>query len=193
MDKNGTLVKNAADVWVYLEDVKRLRARPGTGWTATIEQKKPRTFDPKVLVVPVGATVAFPNKDREDHNVFSPANGSNPMWDLGRYGPKKTNSKKFLDLDEYAIYCDLHKEMSATVKVVPTRYFVPVIGGRFKLTGVPPGRYKVVAWAPGSAEVKSDVVEVVAGATRPVPSLHLHWGTLKTVHLRMDGTQYPYP
>lgn len=193
MDKHGKLLPEPADVWVYLEDVERPRARPGTGWTAPIVQKNNRTFDPRVLLIPVGATVTFPNKDTEEHNVFSPAKGDNEMWDLGRYGPKKTNSKKFLVADEYAIYCDLHKEMSATIKVVPTRHFVRVTDGRFTLTNVPPGRYKVVAWAPGSAEVKSDVLEVVAGVTRAVPNLNLHWGALNTIHLRMDGTQYPYP
>ena len=156
-------------------------------------QKKSRTFEPKVLVVPVGATVAFPNKDTEDHNVFTPERIRDPLWDSGRYGPKKTNARRFREAQEYAVYCDLHKEMSATIKVVPSRHFAHVVDGKFSIANVPPGRYKVVAWAPGSAEVKSDVIEVKADATTPVPALNVHWGALNTVHLRIDGTQYPYP
>ncbi len=196
VDKKGTVVtqaKDVANVWVYLEAVKPPRVRPGSGWTETIVQKS-RTFEPKVLVIPVGATVGFPNKDREDHNVFSPDKDTrNPQWDLGRYGPKKTNTKQFFTVNEYAIYCDLHKEMSATIKVVPSRYFVKVVDGTFTLANIPPGRYKVVAWRPGSADAKSDVIEVVTGATVSVPPLNVHWGELDTIHLRMDGTQYPYP
>jgi plastocyanin len=190
MDRKGTPIANPKDVWVFLVDVTRPRTRLVRDWTTTIVQKKSRRFEPKVLVVPAGATVGFPNEDREDHNVFTPARGDDPQWDGGRYGPKKSASRIFNDVDEYAIYCDLHKEMSATIKVVPSRYFVDVKNGTFTIPSVPPGRYKVVAWAPGSDEVKSDVIEVKAGTTTPVPPLNVHWGALDTVHLRADGSPY---
>lgn len=192
-DKNGTILtapKDTKDIWVYLEDQKRSRTLPGKGVTATITQKG-RQFSPKVLVVPLGATVQFPNKDSEPHNVFSPPVGSDAQWDLGRHGPKVLPVKKLLELNAYEIYCDLHMEMRANIKVVPSRYFVAVKNGKYTFANIPPGRYKVGAWAPGSDDVHSDVITVVAGATTVVPLLNPHWGALSSVHLRADGTPYP--
>ena len=42
-----------------------------------------KTFEPHVLVVPVGAVVAFPNRDPFFHNVFSLFEGK--RFDLGLY------------------------------------------------------------------------------------------------------------
>src|SRR5689334_15490466 len=55
-------VTKPKDVWVYLEDQRRSRSLPGTGVLETITQKNYK-FTPQVLVVPLGATVEFPNRD----------------------------------------------------------------------------------------------------------------------------------
>ena len=43
-----------------------------------------KQFDPATLVIPVGSTVSFPNKDQILHNVFSITTGA--TFDLGLYG-----------------------------------------------------------------------------------------------------------
>jgi hypothetical protein len=49
------------------------------------------------------------------------------------------------------------------VLVVPNRYFAKVKGdGTFEIAGVPVGRRKIVAWAPGSRPT-ADWIEVAVG------------------------------
>jgi hypothetical protein len=144
---------------------------------------------PHVLVVPVGAEVAFPNYANEDHNVFSP---TDPPFDLGRYGPEKHGkTHRFEDADEFDIFCDIHREMWAKVKVVDSAFILPVTDGQFTFKDVPPGTYKVVAWTPNSAETKSEKVTVTEDSAVTLANpLHLQV-TLKTgCHDRHDGTPY---
>src|SRR5271157_1106925 len=52
-----------------------------------------KSFQPHVLVVPVGAVVDFPNRDPFFHNVFSLFDGK--RFDLGLYEAGTTNSVRF--------------------------------------------------------------------------------------------------
>jgi plastocyanin len=178
-------------VFVYLEPIAR-RARgaalPGAGTKREIRQVGEQ-FVPRVLVVPVGAEVFFPNYENKEHNVFSP---TEPIFDLGRYKTdKKGKSHKFEFADEFDIFCDIHSKMSAKVKAVDSAYIVPVVDGKFTFTNVPAGKYKVVAWVRESPEVKSGEVTVSAGATTTLDrELHLQVKMLSGCHKRKDGTDY---
>jgi plastocyanin len=189
--KNGAAQK--ADSWVYLQDVTKHRPHsdlPGVGVTAEIRQKGEQ-FVPHVVVVPAGAVVAFPNFDDKEHNVFSPTDPPG-QWDLGRYNTDhKGKTHEFDVADEIDIYCDIHREMWAKVKVVDTTYYAQVMNGKFELANVRPGRYKVVAWAPNSGEVKSATVEIAAaGDVVTLPAdLHLEAGEV-AAHHRKDGSSY---
>lgn len=181
--------KQKADSWVYLEDVKRRpTTQPGAGVAAEIRQKGEQ-FVPHVVVVPTGAVVAFPNYDDKEHNVFSPTDPPGE-WDLGRYNTDHKGKTHTFDVsDEIDIYCDIHKDMWAKVKVVDTTYIAEVKDGTFALTNVRPGTYKVVAWAPNSSEVRSATIEV-AGVDVPLPhELHLEAGEAAPHH-RKDGSSY---
>ncbi|MDQ3333644.1 MAG: hypothetical protein M4D80_00560 [Myxococcota bacterium] len=185
------------DVWVYLEGTAAPKASVGEGVTANIVQKDTE-FTPKVVVIPKGGKVFFPNRDPEEHNVFSPAVKKNDYFgfDLGRYGPdKKGRHRKFFELGEFDIYCDIHKDMWSKVKVVPTRYFTRVVDGKFTLTGVVPGTYTLVAWAPDSRESRSaQPFEVKANETRAAESLNVQYVMSTGGHRRVDGSEYPpYP
>ena len=180
------------DVYVYLEPVGRPRrgALPGAGQKAQIVQKG-EEFLPRVIVVPTGTTVWFPNLTRntDGHNVFSP---TDPVFDLGnyRYDPKG-KAQKFDDPDEYDIFCDIHPRMWAKIKVVDTPYIAHVVNGKFTITGVAPGKYKAVAWVRNSPESKSEVITVEAGKTTPLSrELHLQIKTRSGCHDRKDGTKY---
>jgi plastocyanin len=184
------------DVYVYLEPAQKPRRRkslPGDGQKREIVQKDER-FVPRVLVVPAGTEVWFPNvevkRESNTHNVFSP---TDPIFDLGRYGPdKKGKSHRFVDVEEFDIFCDIHPRMWAKVKAVDSAHIAPVVGGRFKLANVPPGTYKVVAWVRNSPEVRSNPVVLTAGATVALDrELHLQVKTRSGCHDRKDGTPYP--
>jgi hypothetical protein len=117
-------------------------------------------------------------------------------FDLGRYGPDKTGRhRKFFELGEFDIYCDIHKDMRSKVKVVPTRYFTRVVDGKFTLTGIAPGAYTLVAWAPDSRESRSSQpFEVKANETKEAESLNVQFATSTGGHRRVDGSEYgPYP
>jgi len=195
--KNGKAVKSPQNVYVYLKQLTPHSGAYATGVKATITQKFER-FEPRVVVVPSGAIVEFPNgepkKDLE-HNVFSPGftDGSG-RFDLGRYKPKQRTGDMptFAAPGELDIYCDIHKDMTAKVKVVDSLWIAPVVGGKFTIGGVPKGRYKVVAWAPDSREVGSDAIDVDDGGVATLPDqIHLQLGEPKRSHKRKDGSDYP--
>ena len=183
------------DGFVYLQESKHPKATGGDTFKAKIVQQG-RKFVPRSLVVPLGAEIAFPNLDQEEHNVFSP---TEPTFDLGRYPTDKVGkTEKFEDLDEFDIYCDIHRCMQASVKVVktPPAWIVKVDRGAFALQGVPDGEYKLIAWAPHSTEV-SVKVSVAGGQITATPSLdkiRVSLGQAASHHSRKDGKPYkPYP
>jgi len=157
---DGKRVKSPKDVWVYLDTGKPSHGkhRPGVNRTFQLAQQNTQFSRPS-LVIPLGATVWFPNLDPFEHNVFSP---SEPMFDLKRYSTDKVGkSNAFEEVGLYDIYCDIHKNMNATIKVVDSAWIAEVQpDGSYTITGVPPGTYKVVVWAPTSPEVKSPSVSV---------------------------------
>ena len=186
--KSGKPVK-ADYVFVYLAPAK-LPRYPGRGQTFHIHQKNLQ-FAPHVIIVPTGGVVDFPNDDSEQHNVFSP-NGPPEQFDLGRKSrTDKPASQHFDDAGEVEIYCDIHKEMWARIKVVDSPYTAEVKDGTFTITGVAVGTYKVVAWAPSSAEVISpEKVTVTAGQAATAKPIHLQVSPLPTTHARKDGKPY---
>ncbi len=190
--KDGKVIARE-DVWVYLEDLGRRRRRSADAPAPAMREiRQIKTqFSPHVLVVPVGTTVAFPNFDLEEHNVFSPTDPPG-QFDLGRYNTDhKGKTHRFDDPAEMEIYCDIHKQMWARVKVVDSGYIVAVKQGQFTIEGVPPGTYKVHAWTRDSAEVLERVI-VTEGQTSTVEELHLQLGKERT-HTRLDGNSYgPY-
>jgi plastocyanin len=175
------------DVWVYLEDLRlpRVHAAAGSG-RYEIRQENCQ-FTPHVLVVAVGTTVAFPNYDHQEHNVFSP---TDPEFDLDRYNTDhKGKSHEFDDAAEMEIYCDIHKQMWARVKVVDSSFIQPVKAGRFEIRDVPAGAYKLHAWTYDSDE-SVDKVIVTDGGTVTVHDQHLQLHA-RAAHLRKDQTSYP--
>lgn len=187
VDDHGKRVSAPTDVWVYLESTTPA-SKPGKKTREEIRQIH-RQFDPHVVVVPTGATIAFPNKDTENHNVFSP-NRELP-FDLETQKPSESPSRKFDDKGDYDIYCDRHKDMWAKVKVVDTDRIVHVTDGTFHFDDVPAGSYKAIAWTPFSTEVVARVT--IADDNVDAGELHLHPGVAPTKHPRKNGEEYgPY-
>ncbi|MBI4540555.1 MAG: hypothetical protein HY704_13725 [Gemmatimonadetes bacterium] len=102
-------------------------------------------FRPSILLVPVGTTVGFPNRDPFFHNVFS---YSNPRrFDLGRYPQGESKAVRFDAPGIVKVYCEVHKWMRAAIVVVENPHYA-VVGadGTFSMPDVPPGRYELVVW-----------------------------------------------
>jgi hemoglobin len=127
-----------------------------------IEQRD-REFAPKVLAVPVGSTVSFPNFDPIYHNVFS-RSAARP-FDLGLYASGLTRELTFDKEGIVRVGCNLHANMAAYVVVVKAPHYVVTDSqGRFGFSSVAPGRYRLHAYREGSQEPTVQSVEIKARA-----------------------------
>jgi plastocyanin len=105
-----------------------------------------KRFDPHLLVVPVGSTVEFPNRDPFFHNVFSLFDGK--RFDLGLYEAGTTRSIKFDRPGVSFIFCNIHPQMSAVIIAMKTPYYgVSGKSGRVEIRDVPAGRYRLGVWS----------------------------------------------
>jgi hypothetical protein len=108
-----------------------------------------KSFEPHVLVVPVGAVVEFPNRDPFFHNVFSLFDGK--RFDLGLYEAGDTRNVSFDRPGISYIFCNIHAEMSAVVIALDTPYFaVSNRRGEIVIAHVPTGHYILHVWYEGA-------------------------------------------
>jgi plastocyanin len=108
---------------------------------ARIDQRD-QVFVPRVVAVPVGATVDFLNSDPFLHNVVS----SSPAktFDVGMFGTGETRSVTFDHPGVVRVGCAVHPRMSARV-VVHSNPWTAVTDARgdYTIVGIPPGRHGV--------------------------------------------------
>lgn len=111
--------------------------------------QKNKSFEPHVLIVPVGASVEFPNRDPFFHNVFSLFEGK--RFDLGLYEAGTSRDVHFDKPGISYIFCNIHPQMSAVVIALDTPYYsVSNQRGELTLANVPPGRYVLRVWSEAS-------------------------------------------
>jgi len=104
-------------------------------------------FHPFVLIVPVGATVSFPNLDTVRHHVysFSPTH----QFELKLYSRDETRTVKFDKAGEVALGCNIHDKMAGFIKVVDTPYAAKTdANGNLVIHGLPPGPATLHLWRP---------------------------------------------
>jgi plastocyanin len=159
--ENDPLEFERAHVVIYLEG--QLPSKP---ITETMEQNH-RQFLPDILVISAGSTVSFPNLDPIFHNVFSLSKPK--TFDLGNYPKDQTRRVIFPKPGIVFVNCRLHPNMTAAIVVSPNQWNTKAdAAGRFMLTNVPPGSYKIVAWhkAAGFFSQRVDVAETHGVAVR---------------------------
>jgi len=116
-------------------------------WNPRLVQKN-KSFEPHLLVVPAGSTVAFPNHDPFFHNVFSLFEGK--RFDLGLYEAGTTRMVRFDRPGISYIFCNIHPQMSAVVITVATPlYAIAAPDGQVSIANVLPGRYVLHTWSEG--------------------------------------------
>ena len=158
-ENNG---KDPQDVVVFIEGAQA----PSAAWsgkTPEITQSRQR-FVPRVLGIPAGTTVEFPNEDLVFHNVFSYSKSK--RFDLGYYGRGKSKSVRFEKAGLVKVFCDIHSNMAAYVLVVKTPFVTqPGSDGHYEITGIPDGEYVVNVWHPQRG-TKSKKVVITDGVTQ---------------------------
>lgn len=159
--KGGVLAPKPPLAVVYLEG--SFSKRNSTAEAKMLQQDF--TFVPALLPVQTGTRVSFPNLDDTYHNIFS---FSPPKrFDLGRYRPeeKPIPSVLFDAPGLVTVRCDIHEHMRALILVLDTPHFVMSDGeGRFRLSGLPAGRYTLKAWLTSKTTLERPV-ELTGAAT----------------------------
>ncbi|MGC1200914.1 MAG: hypothetical protein WA879_05145 [Candidatus Acidiferrales bacterium] len=160
--KESASMKSPAGAVVWLEPLDRRvdPPPPAAGPRPKLVQKN-KSFEPHLLVVPVGSTVDFPNRDPFFHNVFSLFDGK--RFDLGLYEAGATNSVRFDRVGVSYLFCNIHPEMSAVVVALDTPYYaISDRSGVIHIHGVPDGRYELHVWSERSlaADLRSLTREV---------------------------------
>jgi plastocyanin len=107
--------------------------------------QKNKSFQPHLLVVPVGSVVDFPNRDPFFHNVFSWFDGKS--FDLGLYEAGASKSVRFDRAGVSFLFCNIHPEMSAVVVALDTPFYgVSDRAGNVMIGNVPDGKYEMHVW-----------------------------------------------
>jgi len=183
IDKGGRKASDLSDVVVYVEGA-RVKPRPAT---ATMIMKG-KAFNPRVVVLPVGGTVQFPNEDPIFHNAFS-VSGEN-HFDLELYKRPKVGTFTFQHPGVVKVYCNIHPQMSAVVLVVDNPLYAKATpDGSFTIEGIPAGKYTVKAWQERAGEAAKDVTVTENGTAQA--SFALDASSYKTVpHKNKFGKDY---
>jgi plastocyanin len=119
-------------------------------------------FHPRVMVVPVGATLRFGNSDDTNHNIHTFAKKNQP---INKQVAAGSNLDILLDKAEVIdVKCDVHNWMKAFVVVTDSpAYAVTGEDGSFKVEGLPPGEYQIEYWHEELGKGKTEKVVVEAG------------------------------
>jgi plastocyanin len=162
-------------------------AAPHTGpirfpWPCRMAQHNMQ-FDPFVLIVPVGADVAFPNLDTVRHHVYSFSAAK--TFELKLFGHDETRVVHFDKAGVVDLGCNIHDNMIAFIDVVDTPYAAQTnAAGEAVVRGVPAGTRGVRVWhpylrAPGNSisvnvavRAEGQVSQAVVADLRAPPDMH---------------------
>jgi plastocyanin len=182
--KTGTVVGKVkgggGDTYVYISDI----VSNATG-SATMKQEG-KQFVPRVMAVQKGMRVEFPNLDAVFHNVFSVTPDNS--FDLGSYRQGESKSVTMSKPGVISVYCNMHPQMVGHILVVPSSLYARAgADGFYRLTNIPAGKHKLVAWAPNSKPVSMDV-DIVEDEVTTI-ELEVKRGR-SGPHMNKDGLPY---
>jgi len=130
---------------VIVEDVKRGKDVPSSLLNSQIDQKNCE-YAPHVMVMPVNAEVAILNSDPILHNIHfyqDDESVSNIAQPVQNHTHKQKLTKKGMVYAE----CDVHGWMQGHIAVVNNPYVaVTDESGKFSISDLPAGNYKVKFW-----------------------------------------------
>jgi plastocyanin len=171
-----------ADIVVYVVPKTPQPVTPLAGGAEMRMEQK--SFMPRVLAVPLGTEVRFPNVDPILHNAFSTS--TNNAFDLQLYGGGEAKSHKFENAGLVRMYCNVHHAMVGYIVVVDTPYYTTVAPtGEFTLKDVP-AEGDLYIWHPRGDAVKLPLAGAQPGAEYKVDL------TQRRIpkHLNKEGKSY---
>lgn len=105
------------------------------------------SFNPYVLIVPVGSTVAFPNKDKVRHHVYSFSAAK--KFELKLYGQQEERTVTFDKSGIVPLGCNIHDTMIGYIFVADTPFAAKTnAAGVAEIHGLPGAAGTLTVWHP---------------------------------------------
>jgi plastocyanin len=144
----GTDTANVV-AWLASPEARALSKANANKLVPTVAQQN-KSFVPHVVVVQVGGSIQFPNRDPFLHNVFSLHDGK--QFDLGFYEAGSAKTIRFDRPGVSYLFCNIHPEMTAVVVAVETPYFsISDPSGHLTIPNVAAGKYTLHVWSERSS------------------------------------------
>ena len=138
--------KPVHDAVVTLRPVGRAANVPKPSASYTIEQRNLQ-FHPFVSIVPVGATVTFPNFDVTRHHVYSFS--ATKRFEFKLFAKDQSRSIKVDRPGTVAVGCNIHDQMSAFLFVTDTAWTARTdSNGAVLFHDAPAGAVTIGVWHP---------------------------------------------
>jgi len=196
LTRNGHALKDASKAVMWLTPIGATADAPQqkSSEIPKLVQKN-KSFQPSLIVIPVGGKVEFPNHDPFFHNVFSLFEGK--RFDLGLYEGGTTRFVQFDKPGISFIFCNIHAQMSAVIIALDTPYYaVSDSHGDLNFAGVPPGRYNLQVFhtsvAPDALHALNREITVAPGASS-IGTFTLAESDLELAHKNKYGRDYDRP
>lgn len=184
LDKGDKPAGDVGQSVIWLTGSRAPVATPDTVEMAT----EGKQFVPRLVVIPQGSLISYPNHDPFNHNVFSLS--PEGRFDLGLYGRGEARSAVFNRPGVIRVYCNVHAQMRGVVLVLPSPLVAqPGADGSFKLDGVLPGDYILHVWHERAAEV-TQPLRVPAANPEPIAITLDARGYRLSQHRDKEGRSY---
>ena len=150
-------------------------------WPLTMAQQN-IAFNPYVLIVPLGSTVGFPNRDKVRHHVYSFS--AVKKFELKLYGQQDERTVTFDRPGIVALGCNIHDSMIGFIYVADSPFAAKTnAAGEAVIHGLPTGGAQISIWHPDMKakapvsqplSLAATTVKVFVLGLRPPATRHKH-------------------
>jgi plastocyanin len=125
--------------------------------TPVVVEQKGCRFEPHVMGIMVGQELVFRNQDDLMHIVHVvPKNNREFGFSQARRGEERP--KVFAAKETIRLFCDVHPWMVAWIHVLDHPFYAATAAdGKFRIKGLPPGKYTIEAWHDGFKAVTQEI------------------------------------
>lgn len=122
-----------------------------------LDQKGCR-YDPRVMGLQANQTLRILNSDQATHNIH-PYPKVNREWNESQPAGSAPKEKKFNRPETLIpVKCNQHPWMQSYIGVLPHSFYsVSAQNGSYTISGLPPGKYTLVAWHEKAGEQKQEI------------------------------------